>query len=313
MALSNKTRQHTKKTNRKITHKKSSKRPLVTHKKQNTRYKGQLYRNSKLSHSSKTSTTYHHPSLLPTTTQLLSPSIPNYSTSTFISSIKNENKEYQSNNPPSNEVSIAAAASKFGADSGQDGIVTNNVSSTKPTQIIVIVLGFFGGIALIVVAMLLIVRKKNNKDNTERFPNDKSDKSEEDTMKCIPKLAAAPKIVHTAASRYYERESGYQNKNLPFIGPKSCNNSNNTMNELSSTADTLIDGVSSKQNTSKKENWDYGNNSQRSSWQTFVTCETAKTHKVQVNDTLCYKEVDTENQRKPIYKAQLANPLVAYS
>ncbi|CAO3703975.1 unnamed protein product [Rhizopus stolonifer] len=281
MTLSNKTRQHTKKTNRKIIHKKSSRHPLVTHKKQkNTRYKGQLYRNSKLSYSSKTSTTYYHSSLLPTTTQLLSPSIPNYSTSTFSSNIKNENKEYQSNDPSSNEVSIAAAVSKFSTNVGQDSIVTNNVPSTKPTQIIVIVLGFFGGVALIVVAMLLIVRKKNNKDDTERSPSDKSDKSEEDTMKYIPELAAAPKIVHTATSGYLEKESGYQNKNLSFIEPKSCNNSNNTMAELSSITGTLVDGVSSKQDTSKKEDWNYDNNSQRSSWQTFVTCETAKTHKL---------------------------------
>ncbi|EIE92165.1 hypothetical protein RO3G_16876 [Rhizopus delemar RA 99-880] len=67
--------------------------------------------------------------------------------------------------------------------------------------------------------------------------------------------------------------------------------SNSTIvTDLSSTADTLVDGSSGQQK--------YDNQSQRSSWQTFITCETAKTEDM--------------HTRIPIYKAQLADPLVAY-
>ncbi|KAI9258490.1 hypothetical protein BY458DRAFT_440895 [Sporodiniella umbellata] len=81
------------------------------------------------------------------------------------------------------------------------------------------------------------------------------------------------------------------------------------MIESLSTTSTFINCTGLGQHLSKKGSHVFEDDSQRSSWQTFITCKTTKTEDPKEEA----KETDVEAQKRSIYKAQLANPLVTYS
>ncbi|KAG1049745.1 hypothetical protein G6F43_007947 [Rhizopus delemar] len=200
---------------------------------------------------------------------------------TDAASSNSKNEDDQNSNSYLDTNSIVAA-SRLDPNIEQSNITTSNPLPTRSTQTIILTIGLFGGIAFIAAAMFLIVRKR--KRNNKQSHNEIKEKEEKGITKCIPQLT----IASTKAAT--EKVAGMNEKKY-LSNAKSKIYSNSTIvTDLSSTADTLVDGSSGQQK--------YDNQSQRSSWQTFITCETAKTEDM--------------HTRIPIYKAQLADPLVAY-
>lgn len=200
---------------------------------------------------------------------------------TDAASSNSKNEDDQNSNSYLDTNSIVAA-SRLDPNIEQSNITTSNPLPTRSTQTIILTIGLFGGIAFIAAAMFLIVRKR--KRNNKQGHNEIKDKEEKGITKCIPQLT----IASTKAAT--EKVAGMNKKKYLSNAESKIYSNSTIVTDLSSTADTLVDGSSGQQK--------YDNQSQRSSWQTFITCETAKTEDM--------------HTRIPIYKAQLADPLVAY-
>lgn len=200
---------------------------------------------------------------------------------TDAASSNSKNEDDQNSNSYLDTNSIVAA-SRLDPNIEQSNITTSNPLPTRSTQTIILTIGLFGGIAFIAAAMFLIVRKR--KRNNKQSHNEIKEKEEKGITKCIPQLT----ITSTKAAT--EKVAGMNEKKYLSNAESKIYSNSTIVTDLSSTADTLVDGSSGQQK--------YDNQSQRSSWQTFITCETAKTEDM--------------HTRIPIYKAQLADPLVAY-
>lgn len=194
--------------------------------------------------------------------------------------------------------SVTAVASQFDPGIGQNSLGRADFPvTTTPIQMVILIVGLIGGTAFIAAAMFLVVRKRRT-----AFGDNKKSSSDEDEeqkmMAYLPELALT-KQTNNEYQRMYdnnESEKGNNNENK-------ANNSTNSATELASAVNTLV--ASHDSNKKELEN----STSQRSSWQTFIPCETARTEDMIIDSI---NGTETRN-RISIYRAKLAIPLITHT
>lgn len=290
-------------------HKKSLKTLSLKQIKKHVSYKNHLYS----SHSLSKSATYTISSL-----RLSSTTIPfTMSSSTISSSLTHIEPTYavssdSNDDSKKQDVSVNTGSVTCPAVGTDDRIITNpildqnSISANdnlpiQPAQIIILVIGLFAGIVFIITAMFLIYRKKNKKTKSNKGSkdgsHDKSKHDQENRPDSIPELVIVPSKKAADVQCELKKED----------------DKNRLVNDLSSTSGTLVDDRISGQSSFKRQYMDH-NRLQRDSWQTFVTCKTARTEEVKDEECIVVNHsmptMKTKRRKVLVYQAQLAHPLL---
>lgn len=195
--------------------------------------------------------------------------------------------------------SVTAVASQFDPGIGQNSLTRADFPvTTTPIQMVILIVGLIGGTAFIAAAMFLVVRKRRTAFGDNKKDSSDEEDEEQRMMAYLPELALTKQTNNEYQEMYNNNEPEKENNN-----ENKANNSSNSAAELSSAANTLV--ASHDSNKRELEN----STSQRSSWQTFITCETARTEDMMIDSI---NETETRN-RISIYRAKLAIPLIIHT
>ncbi|PHZ09812.1 uncharacterized protein RHIMIDRAFT_240484 [Rhizopus microsporus ATCC 52813] len=195
--------------------------------------------------------------------------------------------------------SVTAVASQFDPGIGQNSLTKADFPvTTTPIQMVILIVGLVSGTAFIAAAMFLVVRKKRTAFGDNKKGSSDEGDEEQRIMAYLPELALTKQTNNEYQQMYDNNKSEKDNNN-----ENKANNSSNSATELSSAINTLV----ASHNSIKREL--ENDTSQRSSWQTFITCETARTEDMMMNSI---NGAETRN-RISIYRAKLTIPLITHT